>query len=147
MNNSNDGSIEIDNRAMPRTEHDLILEREREKFNTYATSKSVSQELLNTSTIQAQIGMIIGLFATRDLNTNLHAFEITLLALVCASLVLQFVIFTLLVILARATDTKIAKSGRCVNVKTTSVNNTVTTLSGLGLILNISITAVALQTS
>lgn len=47
-------------------EEQLLLELERDKFNTYASSKSVSQELLNTSIIQAHIGIFLAIFATRD---------------------------------------------------------------------------------
>lgn len=117
------------------TEGQMLLEHERDKFNTYASNKSVSQGLLNTSMIQAHIGILVSLFALRRYNTPLNGFEITTITLICCSLVLQFVIFCILVLLMKTTRDTATRS-----CTATMLNNAVTSLSGLGLILNIAIT-------
>lgn len=119
-----------------------VLEKKESEFNNYATSKSVSQEFLNTSSIQAQIAMIIGLFAARNIaESPLTGFEITLLVAISVSLALQFVLFILLIILARSTTERVSR-----NCTATSINNTVTSLSGFGLIINLIISVVSTQT-
>ena len=109
--------------------------------NSYTTSKSVSQEMLNTSSIQYQIGLLISMFATRDNTIGLSGFETTLLVFVAISLTSQFIMFVLLVLLAKTTTT-MHVTRKC---SVTSINNWVTTLSGLSLIINIIITMLAIE--
>ena len=118
----------------------LLLERARDQFNTYATHKSVSQNLLNTAIITQYIGIIINLFSLYDPKFGFSGFEITLIILLALSLVLQIIIFTLLVLLAKTTR---QTSGKCCN--TSSINTLVTTLSGISVIVNIAITAIWIQ--
>jgi len=101
---------DIESQAMlaPRNrEEAFLLEKERDKFNTYATNKSWSQEGLNTAIISQYVGIFIGLFSTYDSSKGFTNFEIALVVLVGISLVIQFVIFTLLVILIRTTRDKV----------------------------------------
>lgn len=122
--------------------HNLQLQEKENSFNTYATTKSVSQELLNTSNIQYQIGLIVGLFSIRDNSVGLKGFEITLIVLVAVSLTLQLIMSLMLALLAKTTTDKCTK--KC---SAKSINSIVTILSGLGLILNITITVVSVETT
>jgi hypothetical protein len=63
------------------------LQQKENDFNTYATSKSVSQEFLDASNIQAQIALLIGMFASRESSLPLNGFEITLTVLGAVCLV------------------------------------------------------------
>jgi len=149
MNENDDNEITLDeNTALLRDVESgklnvkYLLEKKESDFNNYATSKSVSQEFLNTSSIQAQIAMLVGLFASRTHSeTPLNGFEIALIVLIGVSLLLQFVIFVLLVVLAKSTTEKVSR-----NCTATNINNTVTSLSGLGLIVNLIISVVSIQT-
>ena len=128
--------------TIPITSHKLAIQQKESKFNTYATSKSYSQEFLNTSNIQYQIGLIIALFSVRDNTQVLSGFEITLIVLVAISLSIQFIMVILLAMLARSTTEKCTTT-----CTTTSINSIVTILSGLSLILNITITVVSVETT
>jgi len=129
---------------------DIKLERQKDKFNTYASHKSVSQELLNTSIIQGQIGLIIGLFVLKASATTaegkiLNAFEIALLVLIAVSLLIRFTMFVLIIIMLRTSRTQVSKKVTTCTV--TEINNTVMSLSGLTLILDIAITTIAVQSN
>ena len=61
-----------------------------EGFNKYASHKSVSQNLLNTSIIQSHIGSLVYIFAEIK---NLGGFEYTAIALISLSLIIQLLYF------------------------------------------------------
>jgi hypothetical protein len=87
-------------------------------------SKSVSQNMLNISTIQGLLVILINMFYIHG--SHLNGFQIGLIVLIAMSLALQFIIFVLLVVLAKSTET---------NEKITNMNTAVTSLSGLLLII------------
>jgi Ninjurin len=133
--------IEQGERALSRGEQQLLLEKKENDFNAYATSKSVSQTFLDSSNIQAQIALLVALFATRDNAIPLRGFEITLVTLIAASLVIQFLMFIMLFLLAASKDERM--KGGCT---ATALNSLVTALSGLALILNIVVSVVSVET-
>lgn len=120
------------------TDRELETRELKSEFNSYATSKSVSQSMLNVSTIQGLLVIMVNTF--HFYGTDLGGFQIGLIVLICLSITLQFIIFVLLVVLAKATDT----TGKIV-----SYNMAVTSLSGLLLIVTsaISILAIYVPTS
>jgi hypothetical protein len=87
-------------------------------------SKSVSQNMLNISTIQGLLVILINMFYIHG--SHLNGFQIGLIVLIAMSLALQFIIFVLLVVLAKSTEA---------NEKITNMNTAVTSLSGLLLII------------
>ena len=116
---------------------DFLLKEQ--DFNTYATSKSVSQNLLNMTSISNLITLLVLLFSSVD-GGKLTGFQITLIVLISLSLSLQFIIFILLVVLANAKTERVTRS-----CTATSLNNTVTSLTGLLLIISTGITAVSIN--
>lgn len=141
ININDDESNGLGNRDLiPKTEVEFLLDKKESDFNSYATSKSVSQEFLNTGTIQAEISLIVGLFASRDNSLPLRGFEIALITMVSLSLVIQFIMFILLFVLAAAKKEQISK--RCT---ATMINSLVTSLSGLSLIINIVVSVVSVE--
>jgi hypothetical protein len=111
---------------------------EEQDANTYASHKSVSQNLMNTSIIQGNIGMLIFVYANDKEDAG---FGKALITLISISLALQFVIFILLTILFHV------KQHYQIHRRITAVgmNSLVTALSGFVLIVNIAITAVSLE--
>ncbi len=118
-------------------EDKLLLELERDKFNNYASKKSVSQGLFNTSVIQSQIGLVVSIFSN---GLKLNGFAIATIALISASFALQVIIMFMIGILMRANRVK--ESRGC---GTNAVNDWITFLSGIALILNIAITATSVS--
>ena len=114
-----------------------LIEKDHE-WNSYATSKSVSQEFLNVTSIGSQITLLVMLFATTG--GDLTGFQISLVVLIASSLSLQFVIFVLLVVLVQAKKEEIGRS-----CTATSINGVVTSLTGLLMIISVAITAVSLN--
>ena len=106
--------------------------------NTYASNKSVSQNLLNISTIQGNIGLLVAVYAN---DRDDEGFGKATIVLISISLAFQFVIFVLLTILLHV------KQNYQMHRKITAVgmNSLVTALSGLTLVINIAITAVSLE--
>ena len=106
--------------------------------NIYASHKSVSQNLLNTSVIQGNIGLLVFVYAN---DRDDEGFGKAMIILISISLALQFVIFILLTILLHV------KQNYQVHRKITAVgiNSIVTALSGITLVINIAITAVSLE--
>lgn len=82
------------------SEDKLLLEIERDKFNNYASKKSVSQGLFNTSIIQAHIGLLVTIFST---GANLNGFAISTIVLISASIALQIVIMFMIGVLLKST--------------------------------------------
>jgi predicted RND superfamily exporter protein len=119
-------------------EKDSELKDNNNDWNTYATSKSVSQNLLNTTSITGQITLLVMVYS--KVTDVLTGFQTALIVLIITSLFLQFVIFVLLVVLAQSTDEKI-----CGYFSATNLNSLVTSLTGLLLILGAAISAVNLK--
>ena len=107
------------------------VELKHEEFNKYASHKSVSQNLLNTSIIQSHIGTLVYIFSN---DTETNGFEIA------ASLILQvFIFFALTWLVYRRQDYSSTFTSAV------GVNVLVTCASGIALMINIGITAVALE--
>lgn len=121
---------------IPVDQHKAEIKELDSTFNTYATSKSVSQMSLNTSSIQSLIYIFVLLLSTPG--GILTGFQIALLIFIPTSLILQFVIFVLLIILAKSSSEQITK-----NCTATSMNSTVTALSGLLVIVTAAITIIS----
>ncbi len=110
----------------------------RQDTNTYASHKSVSQNLLNTSVIQGNIGLLVFVYAN---DRDDERFGKALIALISISLILQFIIFILLTILFHVKQNFQVHR----NVTAIGMNSAVTALSGITLVVNIAITAVSLE--
>lgn len=126
--------INTNEKAVPFDIHKTIIDKVKADDNTYATSKSVSQSMLNISVIQTQILQMVNILQYSTMNT----WNIMLIVLLSNSLVLQFIIFTLLVLLAKSTTEQVTKY--CM---ATGMNSLVTTLSGLLLIITSAITIIS----
>jgi len=122
-------------RAVSLNDHERNVKELETDFDHYATSKSVSQNMLNISTIQGLIVTMVNMFNVYG--NNLGGLQIGLVILIVLSIILQFIIFVLLVILSKAkkTNTK----------KITSMNSAVTSLSGLLLIITSGISVLAID--
>ena len=107
------------------------------KFDHYATSKSVSQTMLDMSAIQSLLVILIKTF-----KTSLSGYEIATIVFCCVALVLQFIIFVLLVVLAKSRKEQISKT-----CTTTSINTLVTSLSGLLVIVTSAISILAVTST
>lgn len=139
MTNINDEiELDITDKQLLLKQKDLDIQKKDSDWNAYATSKSVSQSFLNTTTITSQITLLVLLFAAKD--GPFKGFQIALIVLISASLLLQFIIYVLLVILAQAKDEQITKS-----CTATFLNGIVTSLTGLLMIISAAITAVTLN--
>lgn len=91
--------------------------------------------MLNVSTIQGLLVTLVNMFyQNKKLGTAFTGFQIALIVLIAISISLQFIIFVLLVILAKAKEA---------NQKISDMNTTVTTLSGLLLIVTSAISIIA----
>lgn len=123
------------------TEGDLqaTLKIQDQDNNDYATKKSVAQNHLNVSSFMYLISLSLAIFTSRHPLTSL---EITLIVLISMSATLQFVIFTLVTILANSKTEQLSSRPGC-RCTATSVNNLVTSLSGLLLIVTTAITSVS----
>ncbi len=102
--------------------HELEIERINNEHNNYTTSKSVSQNLINTSLIISLINTVVVVIKAGDLN----GYKITLMVCIAASISIQIIMFALLVILAKATQEKIGRT-----CSATKINVWVTILSGI----------------
>ncbi len=107
-------------------------------INTYASHKSVSQNLLNTSVIQGNIGLLVFVYAN---DRNEEGFGKALIALIIISFSLQFIIFILLTILFHVRQNYRLHR----NITAIGMNSLVTALSGVALVINIAITTVSLE--
>lgn len=105
-----------------KAEHDLEIERINNEHNNYTTSKSVSQNLINTSLIISLINTVVVVIKSG----NLNGYKITLIVCIALSVSIQILMFILLVVLAKATQEKIGRS-----CTATQINVWVTILSGI----------------
>ena len=112
--------------------HKAVVEKIQTDDNIYATTKSTSQGYLNTTIFQSQIFQLVSIIQY----TLLRGWDIALIVFICLSLCLQFVIFVLIVLLAKSKTEQVTK-----NCTATAINNLVTSLTGVLLIITISISA------
>lgn len=109
-------------------EHEMEVEHKTNDFNHYSTSKSVSQNMLNISTIQGHISIMVNLFATAQISSSgnivLSGFQIALIVLIGISLILQFLIFIFLVLLAKSKTDNVNLGAK--SCTTSDLNSTVT---------------------
>lgn len=126
-------------RLVTREEADAAQKAKDTAFDAYATSKSVSQNLLNTASIQFLIVIVVSLLKRDPL--RLVALDVALLVLISLSLVLQFTIFVLVVVLAQAREEQVTAA-----CTATNLNSLVTTLSGALLIVTSAISVVTIST-
>lgn len=134
-NNQSERDVELgsnERRVIPVDVHRAIVDKLQSDENVYATSKSTSQTLLNTSVFQAQIFQLVSI--AQNPLTN---WTIALIVFICLSLCLQFVIFVLLTLLAKSKTEQVTK-----DCTATAINNLVTSLTGVLLIVTISISAI-----
>jgi len=120
--------------VVPVDVHQAILEKKDQENNAYCTSKSYSQNILNTSIMQSQIFTLVNLFAVYSGKSS----EIALSVLLSLSLALQFIIFVLLVLLAKAKEEQLTET-----MTATDLNALITSLTFLLLIVTTAITAVS----
>ncbi len=116
---------------------ELIMENFQDT-NTYASHKSVSQNLLNISVIQGHIGLLVFVYAN-DRSDEL--FGQALIILIAISLSFQFIIFILLTILFHVKQSYQIHR----NITAVGMNTVVTALSGVVLVINIAVTAVSIE--
>lgn len=116
-------------------EGQLLLDMERSNSNTYATKKSVQAGLLNTSVIQSQIGILVNIFYLKPHDMALGGFAISTIVLIGVSICLQLLLYCLITLLMKSTTEQVTK-----HFTATTINDIVTFLTGLSLILNIAIT-------
>lgn len=109
------------------------------KAETYASHKTASQNLLNTSIIQNYVGLLVFVYSN---NKDEYNFGKALIVLIYIAFTVQFIIFVLLNILLYIKQTHKFES---VSLDAKKLNVFVTVLSGISLVLNIAITTVALE--
>ena len=101
---------------------ELEIEKLNNDHNNYATSKSNSQNLINSSLVISLINTMIGIIATG----NFNGWKTATIVFICLSIGIQVVMFAMLVTLAKANTEKIGRS-----CTATRINTWVTILSGL----------------
>lgn len=122
------------------TELKARLEAQALDNNDYATKKSVAQNHLNISGIMQLISLFLAVFSN---GYPLKAAQITLIVLICLSISLQFTIFVLVTVLANSKTEQLSTNRKCQGCTATSVNNLVTSLSGLLMIITAGVTSVS----
>lgn len=120
-------------KLVPLDIHKAVIDKIQNDANTYATSKSTSQTMLNISVIQTQIFQLVN-----TIQGGMNVWNIILIVLLSNSLILEFIIFVLLVLLAKSKTEQITKY-----CTATPLNSLVTTLSGLLLIITTTITIIS----
>lgn len=116
------------------TENDVarIIQDKEKDSDSYATKKSVGQGNLNTAGIQTIIALLIPVLVSPAPLTNL---QISFVVLIGLSLSLQFTIFVMVIVLANSKTEQISRG-----CTATSLNNLVTSLTGLLVIITTAIT-------
>lgn len=145
INNNNNNNRSIDDiiaerGLLSRETHENVINQKEHAFDSYATSKSNSQNMLNMSVINTLISILVNLFRTITIQRrSLDGFEISLVSLIALSLTLQFIIFVLLVVLAKSRTEQVTET-----ITATSINAAVTSLSGLLLIVSSAISVLSI---
>lgn len=121
-----------------------ILKIADQDSNDYSTKKSIGQHHLNLSSIMYLISLFLAVFSdgVNPATGRYNPAQIALIVLICVSISLQFVIFVLITILANSKTENLSTSPRC-TCTATGVNNLVTSLTGLLLIVTTAITSVS----
>lgn len=101
--------------------------------NLYSSTKSIGQQFLNISVITNYIQILVNIFSLPTALIN--RFDIALIVLISVSMINQGFIFIIVTILYKATNDRISQ-----NCTATMLNNLVTTLTAITVILNIPIT-------
>ena len=122
------------NTVVPIDVHNAILDKKDQDHNAYSTSKSYSQNILNTAVMQSQIFTLVNLSAAYTGKGP----EIALISLLAISLGLQLLIFILLVLLAKAKQEQLTQS-----ITATDLNAFITSLTFFLLIITTAITGVS----
>ena len=121
---------------------ETALELEREKQNSYSSTKSIAQEVLNLTVIVGLIRNIVGLANLSDPFSDANA--IALLVLLILALSIQVVLATLVAILYKTSgDVCFTCCGK--NVSATAVNFFVTFLTFVSLANNSAIEILSSQ--
>lgn len=110
---------------------DNILERERDKNNTYSSHKSVSVQFRTTDVILYYFGIIYIIISSHPDSKNYNSLEITIICLLIIGLAIQFLIGFLTFLLLKTSRDNATK-----NCSATKLNDIVMALSGLSTILN-----------
>jgi hypothetical protein len=118
---------------IPIEAHQAVVKKIQTDANEYSTTKSYGEISLDLSVIQMQVFQLVNL----AYYVTLGGGEIALVVLLCLSLCLQFLIGTLLVLLAKSKTEKVT---RC--CMATGTNSMVTILTWLLLIIGFAISAV-----
>ena len=111
------------------------IEQERMKSNTYSSTKSVAQNFLDLALVARMIQTLVAVFSTD--NKPLTGLEISLIVVVCIGLALQILLLVFISILHKTTGDKISR-----NCTAVDMNNTITSLSAIALVINIAITSI-----
>ena len=122
-------NVDDDRGVISVTKHNSVLQQKESDFNQYATNKSYSQTLLNFSTFQQQIGLIISMFVGNEI--GISPLKIVFITFVGLCIIIEAVMFILMSILAKSKTEQCTK-----NCTATSINNMVTILSFLSATCN-----------
>lgn len=101
--------------------------------NLYSSTKSIGQQFLNISVITNYIQILVNIFAIPI--TSINRFDIALIILISLSMINQGLIFIIVTVLYKGTNEQITQ-----NCTATMLNNLVTTLTAVTVVLNIPIT-------
>ena len=101
--------------------------------NLYSSTKSIGQQFLNISVITNYIQILVNIFSLPV--ELISRFDIALIILISISMINQGFIFIIVTVLYKATNERISQ-----NCTATMLNNLVTTLTAVTVVLNIPIT-------
>jgi len=100
-----------------RDEVDTLVQQIDASNNNYATKQSHSQNALNASLLQTQVGLLIAIFVQPV--SQITSIQIALCVFVCFLIGLELILFAMLTVKASSSTEKIGKS----NCTTTGLNN------------------------
>jgi hypothetical protein len=118
-------------------QHQAIVSEKETAFNSYATTKSVSQNFLNITAIQSMITILVRIYSSGGILNDLIR---SLVILVSLNIFLQFIVFSSLVILAKSRSVEVMPG-----VTATGLNDFITITTGLILIINSAITIISIN--
>lgn len=130
----NDDAIEINDDDVRRgyisiDKYRMLIDQKSAEFDRYATNKSVSQDVLNFSTFQQQIGLILSMFI--GIQTGITPIQIVFCVFVGLSIIIEIVLFVFISKLAQSKKEQVTKKWTA-----TSMNNMITILSFLNAACN-----------
>ena len=126
------------------------MESNNDKNERYASHKTVAQNLLNIAIIQSHVKLLVDVYGDDE-----QKHETPLIIFICLSISLQIFMFFLLSVLYflrqdsfvnlfsenNSEENTIANSIRKIKLTSTFLNSVVTFLSGISLIINVTISA------